>query len=182
MEQHFRDLDRVIKLENDAGVTWKVAFGAPKRHPVWQPGWCRVATDNNFKLGDVIAFVLVGKSHFRFTHFDDDGNRINHNREPSSITPNSEIGDVKKEVSENRSSESHEEAAFVWDAEDEHVKGGDSSRVPSNFSNKGQSTAESCGLFEHSGDEQIEDPPSRKRRRLRKVGEKLKKKNAHDLA
>jgi hypothetical protein len=72
--QHFRELDRVISLEDGEGRTWRVSFGTPRKQPTWSQGWDRVARDNHLKPGDVVVFVLLRKSCFRFTLFDADGN------------------------------------------------------------------------------------------------------------
>jgi hypothetical protein len=75
VREHFRRLGRVVTLENGAGRTWRVSFGSPQRDsPQWLQGWERVATDNDFNPGDVVVFVLVADSRFRFTLFDADGN------------------------------------------------------------------------------------------------------------
>ncbi|KAG0608412.1 hypothetical protein M758_8G104400 [Ceratodon purpureus] len=74
VRKHFKRLGRVITLESEDGRTWRVSFGTPKRDPQWLQGWERVATENNFKPGDIVVFVLVADSHFRFTLFDEDGN------------------------------------------------------------------------------------------------------------
>lgn len=186
VEEHFGMLERVVKLENDAGKTWKVAFQDTKWHPTWQQGWYRFASESNLKRGDVLAFILVEKSHFRFTHFDENGNKISHNNSTSSINPTDRVGVVKKEESDC-TSERHEESGFVWDAEDEHVKGTDSKRIAALESR----TDESCekndevvrsglGFDRHgsmqraSPDRQISSSLTRKRRRLCKVGEKHK--------
>jgi hypothetical protein len=47
--------------------------------PSWLQGWRQVAADNDLKPGEVIVFVLVASSHFRFTRFDEDGNIISTN-------------------------------------------------------------------------------------------------------
>jgi len=66
-----------VKLENEAaGITWKVSFGAPRVDSYWQQGWFRFSHDNNLKPGDVVVFILVGNSHFRFTSFDECGNIV----------------------------------------------------------------------------------------------------------
>jgi hypothetical protein len=79
VKQHFRKLERVVTLENDEGKTWRVSFGAAKTDPSWLQGWRQVAADNDLKPGEVIVFVLVASSHFRFTRFDEDGNIISTN-------------------------------------------------------------------------------------------------------
>lgn len=79
MKEHFRKLERVVTLENDEGKKWRVSFGAARTNPSWLQGWRQVAADNDLKPGEVIVFVLVASSHFRFTRFDEDGNIISTN-------------------------------------------------------------------------------------------------------
>lgn len=73
MKEHFQELDRVITLEQSDGRKWKVAFQAPQNYPVWNQGWKRFARDQNLICGDVVVFVLVRQSCFRFAVFDADG-------------------------------------------------------------------------------------------------------------
>ncbi|KAG0629065.1 hypothetical protein M758_1G074200 [Ceratodon purpureus] len=76
VQAHFKELERVVTLENDDGKTWRVSFGSgASKDPRWCQGWARVAKDNNLKPGEVIVFVLVSNSHFRFTVFDEHGNK-----------------------------------------------------------------------------------------------------------
>ena len=79
VKEHFRKLERVVTLENDEGKKWRVSFGAARTNPSWLQGWRQVAADNDLKPGEVIVFVLVASSHFRFTRFDEDGNIISTN-------------------------------------------------------------------------------------------------------
>jgi hypothetical protein len=75
LREHYRELGRVITLENGISCKkWKVSFGAPRKSSSWLQGWRRVADDNGLNPGDVMVFVLVGHSHFRFHLFDEDGN------------------------------------------------------------------------------------------------------------
>lgn len=83
VREHYRQLERVVTLENADGRKWRVSFGAPKRDPQWLQGWDRVAADNNFVPGDVVVFVLLENSRFRFTHFDADGNLTGHDSKTS---------------------------------------------------------------------------------------------------
>ncbi|KAG0599390.1 hypothetical protein M758_12G148800 [Ceratodon purpureus] len=82
VKEHFRELQRVVTLENDEGETWKVAFWMwlrrDKAHvePRLIQGWKRVADDNGLEPGEVVVFVLEGDSRFRFTRFDGQGNII----------------------------------------------------------------------------------------------------------
>ncbi|KAG0592019.1 hypothetical protein M758_1G202500 [Ceratodon purpureus] len=74
VEENFRELKRVVTLENEEGKKWKVSFGEISSHPSWQQGWRRLAIDYDLQAGEVIVFVLVANSHFRFTRFDENGN------------------------------------------------------------------------------------------------------------
>ena len=88
VKEHFRELQRVVTLENDEGKTWRVSFGAARTDPSWLQGWKRVANDNDLKPGEVVVFVLVANSRFHFTHFDEDGNLIRHkstNSKPAAV-------------------------------------------------------------------------------------------------
>lgn len=85
VKEHFRELQRVVTLENDEGKTWRVSFGSARRSPWWQQGWRRVTADNDFKPGEVIVFVLVANFRFRFTRFDEDGNLIGAVKEEPTI-------------------------------------------------------------------------------------------------
>ena len=79
----------MVTLQNDEGRTWKVSFGAARFNPSWQQGWRRVADDNDLQPGQVLVFVLVAKSRFHLTHFDDDGNILSLER-----STNSTLNDV----------------------------------------------------------------------------------------
>lgn len=78
VQENFKELERVVTLENCDGRTWRVSFGssAPKQHPRWLQGWERVAKDNHLQPGDVMVCVLVRNSYFQFTLFDEDGNMV----------------------------------------------------------------------------------------------------------
>jgi hypothetical protein len=119
VEKNFRNLQRVITLErNDQGPgrKWKVAFGTVSKHPIWHQGWRNFARDNNLKPGDVVVFELVENSHFRFTHFDEDGNLTSTN---DSTRNNAAAAGVRRELS--FSSQSRSSAS---ESDHEHPGGG----------------------------------------------------------
>ncbi|KAG0630663.1 hypothetical protein M758_1G194800 [Ceratodon purpureus] len=81
VREHYKELGRVVTLEN--GISrrmWKVSFGSAKKSSSWLQGWRRVAEENDLNPGDVMIFVLVDHSHFRFHLFDMDGNITGTNR------------------------------------------------------------------------------------------------------
>ena len=96
MKERFRELDRVVTLENDEGKTWRVSFGSAKRDPCWQQGWTLVATENEIEPGEVIVFVLVAYSRFHFTRFDAEGNLISGKKSTQSETLNATTA-IKKQ-------------------------------------------------------------------------------------
>ena len=83
VKEHFRELERVVTLENDEGKSWRVSFGRAKAYPQWFQGWKRVDVDNDLKPGDVIVFVLKPHSRFHFTRFDEHGNILSKKRTQS---------------------------------------------------------------------------------------------------
>jgi hypothetical protein len=136
VKEHFRELGRVVTLENDEGKTWRVSFGFTRTHPTWFQGWKRVAADNDLKLGDVMVFFLVANSRFRFTRFDEDGNIISgKNRTNPSL------------LATRSSSQSHEMPGSVMNPEDSsHWRTSwKSKRAAAAASRKGHCTEAECG-------------------------------------
>lgn len=160
--EHFQQLGRVVTLENEDGRTWKVSFGMPKRNPQWLQGWDRVATDNNFKPGDVVVFVLIANSRFRFTLFDEDGNII------KSISSISNYAAPKKET--RCSSQESYEAPSASNL-DEHLKPKKRALVLDNIQSTPEAKSGEPGEFpvpqmQTTTHEQIAEPPCKRKLRI----------------
>lgn len=70
-------LDKEVTLEDAVnGSTWRVSFHAPGGYEHWSTGWPEFAQKNNLHRGNLVLFLLVSRSRFLFTVFNDQGCQI----------------------------------------------------------------------------------------------------------
>jgi hypothetical protein len=172
VKEHFRALKRVVRLENEEGKTWKVSFGEISSHPCWQQGWRRLALDHDLKPGQVMVFVLVGDSWFRFTRFDEDGNLLS--LKSSTHSPFNDVASSaeQKHGSVRNPEYSLHEIRTSWKAK--RAECGTTTQTNSSLEFDGAPSQ----LLAPAHKKLAEAPF--KRRRLRKVGEIMAKANSND--
>ena len=86
---------------------------------MWHQGWDRVVRDDSLKTGDVVVFVLLQKSCFRFTLFNADGS-VRKKSTTESVNVDSAL--ICKEEFPGCSARSlHQDQAFVNNPETKHI-------------------------------------------------------------